>query len=700
MRTHIALLLCIILCLCAAPPAKALDGIFMANVNEAEWNAENACWVERHYIAAADEFSAFVYTTHAEEYERDGVRAPLVCEAYIGSNESERITLTLDENWLIGIQTAVHLVNAELIIGESATAVNYGSIYIESGSTLTVNGTLENEAIEYVSGEFRLNCGIYIRDGGTLNALSGKYTGDGKLHKSANGTALGTEQGDALRFSNGQELSALLNQCGEYAALYASGAVTLDSVFTLPYGAEIVIDGGNSLTLAPGASLECTGNIWVNGGALTVSDGASITFGSENARIWANAEAGSAVSGQGLDSITARYTRQSINNSQTDMDAAIGGAYSDEIIHIIDVNTDVSINQAWDISENMLIHVNGGARLTLNAAVTLRGVLHVYSGAELNICAALTNEAYGSIAGVERGLCVFAGGMATLGSGGEYTGDGTRRVYGSMDGFCHAETEAELNAALASGADTVYVSQDTAITVNGAVSIPRGVTLTLLSGARLNVADGALLVNMGAIELSETAALHIVNGAQYIRGGAEKFRGTVTGLDAQPRLFNTTTARTVGLFTDVSAEYAPLCTDAVRIFENMQLCYALSIGKSIAGMDVSLEDGSGLSAQWSITDGGAAITLLGSGSETEEQICLNIAFTDGTAGRYCFVIRLSATEGAYRLGDIDRSGRIDVRDAVLLCIKIAQGDADADINGDGRLNIADVAALCRIIFQG
>ena len=50
--------------------------------------------------------------------------------------------------------------------------------------------------------------------------------------------------------------------------------------------------------------------------------------------------------------------------------------------------------------------------------------------------------------------------------------------------------------------------------------------------------------------------------------------------------------------------------------------------------------------------------------------------------------------------DIDRSGRIDVRDAVLLCIKIAKGDADADINGDGRLNVADAAALCRIIFQG
>ena len=52
------------------------------------------------------------------------------------------------------------------------------------------------------------------------------------------------------------------------------------------------------------------------------------------------------------------------------------------------------------------------------------------------------------------------------------------------------------------------------------------------------------------------------------------------------------------------------------------------------------------------------------------------------------------------MGDIDQSGRIDVRDAVLLCIKIAQGDADADINGDGRLNVADAAALCRIIFQG
>ena len=699
MRTHIALLLCIILCLCAATPSKALGGIFMANANEAEWNAENACWVERHYIAAADEFSAFVYAAHMEEYERDGVCAPLVCEAYIGSADSERIMITLDENWLIGIQTAVYLVNAELIIGENATVVNYGSVYIESGSTLTVNGALENGAVEYVSGEFRLNCGIYIRDGCTLNALNGEYKGDGKLYKSANGAALGTEQGDVLRFSNGHELSALLAQCGEYAALYACGAVTLDSAFTLPYGAEIIINGGNSLTLAPGASLACMGNIWVNGGALTVGGGANIAFVNAAARIWANAEAGSSVIGPGLESITVRYTKKGVN-SQADMDAALGGAYSDEIIHIIDVNTPVSINQAWNVGENMLIRVNGGAQLTLNAVVTLRGALQVYNGAELNICAALTNEAYGNVAGVERGLCVFAGGTAMLASGGKYAGDGTRRVYGSMDGFCHAETEAELNAALSSGTNTVYVSQDAIVAVNGAVSIPRGVTLKLLSGARLSIADGALLINTGAIELSETAALHISHDAQYIRGGEEKFSGTVTGLDAQPRLFNTTTARTVGLFTEASAEYAPLCTDAVRMFEDMRLCYALGIGKGISGIDILLEDGSGLSAQWNMTDGGAEITLLGSGSETEEQICLNIAFADGTAGQYCFIVRMSETEGAYRLGDIDQSGRIDVRDAVLLCIKIAQGDTDADMNGDGRLNVADAAALCRIIFRG
>ncbi len=198
----------------------------------------------------------------------------------------------------------------------------------------------------------------------------------------------------------------------------------------------------------------------------------------------------------------------------------LGGAYSDEIIHIIDVNTPVSINQAWNVGENMLIRVNGGAQLTLNAVVTLRGALQVYNGAELNICAALTNEAYGNVAGVERGLCVFAGGTAMLASGGKYAGDGTRRVYGSMDGFCHAETEAELNAALSSGTNTVHVSQDAIVAVNGAVSIPRGVTLKLLSGARLSIADGALLISTGAIELSETAALHISHGAdKYPRRG-------------------------------------------------------------------------------------------------------------------------------------------------------------------------------------
>lgn len=91
MRTHIALLLCLILCLCAATPSKALGGIFMTNVNETEWNAENACWIERHYIAAADEFSAFVYAAHAEEYERDGVRARL-CAKRISAQPTPNVS--------------------------------------------------------------------------------------------------------------------------------------------------------------------------------------------------------------------------------------------------------------------------------------------------------------------------------------------------------------------------------------------------------------------------------------------------------------------------------------------------------------------------------------------------------------------------------------------------------------------------------
>lgn len=225
------------------------------------------------------------------------------------------------------------------------------------------------------------------------------------------------------------------------------------------------------------------------------------------------------------------------------MDAAFGGAYSDEIIYIIDVNTPVSINQAWNVGENMLIRVNGGARLTLNAAVTLSGALQVYNGAELNICAALTNEAYGNVAGVERGLCVFAGGHGNACIPRQICGRWARGACTAHGRLLPCGNGSGAERGAFTGANTVHVSQDAIVAVNGAVSIPRGVTLKLLSGARLSIADGALLINTGAIELSETAALHISHGAQYIRGGEEKFSGTVTGLDPQLRLFNTTTAR-------------------------------------------------------------------------------------------------------------------------------------------------------------
>lgn len=699
MRIRIALLLCIMLFLCTVPPFKATDGTAMADASGIEWNAENVCWVERHYIASADEFSAFVNTKHEGEYARDGVRAPLVSEAYIGRDGAEKLLLSADEDWLIGIRTAIHIINADITIGESASVESFGSIYIESGCTLAVNGTLKNRGKEYVKGGFRLNCGIYVRDGGTLDARAGMYTGGGRLYKSANGAVTGIEHGGELRFSCAEELSAIIAQgCGEYAEIYADGAVTLDADCTLPNGAEIVIESGNSLNVAGGARLECSGSIWVNGGALTVDGGGEIALDDCNARVWANAEAGSLVNGQGLEDITAWYTRRSIA-SYADMEAATDGAYPAQYIHILDINTDVSIDRAWDIGENTLIYVHGGARLSICARTALYGALYVYAGAELNICAALTNEAYGSAAGVERGLCIYADGYAALGAGGEYAGGGQRRVYGSMDGFCHAETESGLNNALSGGAETVYISEDTVLTVTGRVYIPRGVRLVLLADARMSIADGALLVNMGTVEVCEGAALGISEKAQYIRGGAEKFTGTVTGLGAQPRLINQTTGQAVGLFNDASAEYAALCTDAVRSFDDMRLYYTLSM-EGVEGITVTLGQDSALSAQCSLSSGGAAIEIYCGGAEAEEEICLNAELSGGKAENYRFRIRICANEGAYRLGDIDKDGRVSIRDAVLLCVNIANGDADADINGDGRLNIADAAALCGIILRG
>lgn len=56
-------------------------------------------------------------------------------------------------------------------------------------------------------------------------------------------------------------------------------------------------------------------------------------------------------------------------------------------------------------------------------------------------------------------------------------------------------------------------------------------------------------------------------------------------------------------------------------------------------------------------------------------------------------------------GDVDGSGAIGVKDAVLLCRAIADGGAGAndmlsmDVDADGRLTVADLAYICRAIMD-
>ena len=143
MRIHIARVLLIAVIICAFQAAPALGETGQSN--SIEWNEENSCWVENVYITTEQEFFAFIDSTRSDEYELNGVSAPLLTRAYIGSAGSETLGVSLSGNYTFPIQTEFYLVNASVTAAEGANIYAFGSIHIENGSSLIINGTLDNQ---------------------------------------------------------------------------------------------------------------------------------------------------------------------------------------------------------------------------------------------------------------------------------------------------------------------------------------------------------------------------------------------------------------------------------------------------------------------------------------------------------------------------------------------------------------------------
>ena len=702
MRIRIArvLLIAVIICAFQAAPALGETGQSNSIENSIEWNEENSCWVENVYITTEQEFFAFIDSTRSDEYELNGVSAPLLTRAYIGSAGSETLGVSLSGNYTFPIQTELYLVNASVTAAEGANIYAFGSIHIENGSSFIINGTLDNQTKYYALNDFKLNCGIYVHLGGKLDAQNGEYAGDGALYRSPGAEILGIDTANAgLAFTSEGELITILVEQSEYETLYAVGNIIISSDLTLPYGTEIIIPKGSSLTLDAGAKLSLAGNIWLDGGTLTVNDGAELIISSDSARVWINAESAAQLNCAGIDDKTARYIRYSIE-TQTDMEALLSKTAESSIIRLIDINANVTIDKAHTIVENDIINVNRG-KLTVSANLSLLGALRVYDNAELTLNAVLTNKASGFMAGIERGLFVAPSAKVSIGAGGAYAGEGQANILGTMDGYCHAGTLADLTAALESGADTVYVNREAVITITDILLIPEGVALKLGDKARLIVSSSALLINAGTLEMSESAQLKFEKGAEFIRLGEEKLNGTVEGLENIAALTNESTGKAVCVYSDKSQEYSEYCVDRVRAADGVQtaLTYRLSVPNAVKEVSLKLKEESDFVSQCAVMDGYVEITLYCGNAEADETIEIVVTYSDDTEASYAFTLRLGENSGDYMLGDMNKDCRITVSDAVLYCRAVSSREAQ-DIDGDGEANVKDIWAICKKIMRG
>ncbi len=698
MRIHIARVLLIAVIICAFQAAPALGETGQSN--SIEWNEENSCWVENVYITTEQEFFAFIGSSRSDEYELNGVSAPLLTSAYIGSAGGETLVVSLSGNYTFPIQTELHLVNASVTVAAGANVYAFGSIYIENGSSFIINGTLDNKTEYYALDDFKLNCGIYVRFGGKLDAQNGEYSGNGALYRSPGAEIPGIDIANAgLAFTSEDELIAILAEQNEYETLYAVGDIIISSDINLPYGTEIIIPKGGSIALNAGAKLTLAGNIWLDGGSFTANDGAELIISNDSARVWINAESASQLNCAGIDDKTARYINRRIE-TQTDMNTLLSEPNKSDTIRIIDINANITIDKAHTIAENEIININRG-KLTVSANLSLLGALRVYDNAELMLNAALTNRASGFTAGIERGLFVAPSGKVSIGTGGAYTGDGQANILGTMDGYCHAGTLADLTAALESGADAVYVDRNALITITDTLLIPEGVALKLRDNARLIVSPSALLINAGSVEMSESSQLKFEKGAEFIRLGREKFTGTVSGLENLVALTNESTGKAVCVYSGRSREYSEYCVDRVRAADGVQtaLTYRLSVPDAVKEVSLRLKEESDFVFQCAVMDGYVEITLYCGKAEARETIEIDLTYSDDTAASYAFTPELSENGGDYMLCDMNKDCRITVTDAVLYCRAVSSREAE-DINGDGEANVKDVWAICKKIMRG
>ena len=415
-----------------------------------------------------------------------------------------------------------------------------------NGGTLALTGTLTGTTINVASGAALSSTGG-LADGTNLSVTgTGAITftaaetlatlsGAGTL--SATNLTVGALNGSATINSSGTVTAS----AGSFGGNLATGAFLKDSSGTLTLSSSQSSIGGTTVsdgTLVLGHAF----NTLADGGALTVSSGATVNLQANTDTVASFISNGGTLSGTGTLTAT---TYELFNNTTIDANLGTGSIVTNGTVALngdsaaanFFVNSGVTTLDG--IAAATSVAVTGGTLdITANGGLSSVAVLTIAPGATVSTSA---NEQIADAAGITNNGTFSVGGNETVGildNTGTVSGTGTL-------------TASTYNLAIGSnitgklGAGTVNVTGDTGISGTSAATTVNvtGGTLTLTGN---NLADTAVVTNSATLTVAGNDTVGTVNNTGTI-SGAGTLTASTYNLDAGSSISGNLGAGTVNI---------------------------------------------------------------------------------------------------------------------------------------------------------
>lgn len=471
------------------------------------------------------------------------------------------ITGDLELNSMVIPENATVNIAAAVTLPEGLEVANYGSICVQEGGILNVDGGLSN---------YHPNGALTVASGASANV-------DGTLHNGTVTTVYGTMvingnlDGYVPVVAEGGSLSGtglpspqdifedLLEgaAAGNYEAKLASSLtltddVTVDCVLIIPEGVTLTVPSGvtltvnrvisiqgGTLTVKRGGTLVNSNVISNNGGTLTIASGATYTKAREYTAVnnyYANG-AVSTVSGIPVAEQTLCVAAQSEAEIQAVLDLCRTEDYQGPNINIMQ---DLTLNDNLTLPADAFLVVGSGSTATLNGILTAeegasievlsgstlelgiesynRGMIHVIGTLKLGDYCQIFNEggSLGIDGTIEFGTAAIVNNVAVNGMVGGVSGVAEEKLYLAAWPETMADVHALVDTYNAGGykSGTIYIEED--FVIDEDVTIPAGVLVHVITFSETEEAAAAASVltasTNAAYGTGSGAALTIAEG--------------------------------------------------------------------------------------------------------------------------------------------------------------------------------------------